>query len=85
MAMEAEIVFCPYSYIVDPIIREAVEADIKGSIIIFDEAQYVDISPIKQPGIIASLVILGVGGNAMSHDLFFSSLHNLSSRIYGID
>lgn len=40
MAMAAEIVFCPYSYIVDPIIREAVEADIKGSIIIFDEAQY---------------------------------------------
>ncbi|CAM6101394.1 unnamed protein product [Calypogeia fissa] len=38
MAMAAEIVFCPYSYIVDPIIREAVEADIKGSIIIFDEA-----------------------------------------------
>jgi Fanconi anemia group J protein len=43
LAMDAEIVFCPYSYIVDPIIRAAVEADIRGSIIIFDEAQYVHV------------------------------------------
>lgn len=41
MAEDAELVFCPYNYIVNPIIRDAMEVDIRGSIIIFDEAQYV--------------------------------------------
>jgi Fanconi anemia group J protein len=39
MATEADIVFCPYSYILDPIIRSAMEVNIKGAIIVLDEAQ----------------------------------------------
>ncbi|CAH8332947.1 unnamed protein product [Eruca vesicaria subsp. sativa] len=38
LAENAEIVFCPYSYIVNPVIRAGVEVDLKGAIIIFDEA-----------------------------------------------
>lgn len=39
MAENAQLVFCPYSYIVNPVIRAGVEVDLKGAIIIFDEAQ----------------------------------------------
>ncbi|KAL5984318.1 hypothetical protein ACLOJK_018422 [Asimina triloba] len=39
MATEAQLVFCPYSYIVNPIIRRAMEVDLKGAIVILDEAQ----------------------------------------------
>lgn len=41
MAQESELVFCPYNYIINPVIRGAMEVDITGSIIILDEAQYV--------------------------------------------
>jgi len=33
----AQLVFCPYSYIIDPVIRGGV--NLQGAIIIFDEAQ----------------------------------------------
>lgn len=41
MAEDAQLVFCPYSYIINPVIRRAMEVDIKGAIVILDEAQYV--------------------------------------------
>lgn len=41
MAEDAELVFCPYNYIINPVIRRAMEVDIEGAIIILDEAQYV--------------------------------------------
>lgn len=41
MADDALLVFCPYSYIISPVIRGAMEVDIKGAIIVLDEAQYV--------------------------------------------
>lgn len=41
MAEDAELVFCPYNYIINPIIREGLEVNMRGSIIILDEAQYV--------------------------------------------
>ncbi|XP_075516697.1 uncharacterized protein LOC142551379 isoform X1 [Primulina tabacum] len=42
MAQDAELVFCPYNYIMNPIIREAMEVDIDGSVIIFDEAHNIE-------------------------------------------
>ncbi|CAK9222563.1 unnamed protein product [Sphagnum troendelagicum] len=42
MATEAEIVFCPYSYILDPIIRSAMEVNIRGAIIVLDEAHNIE-------------------------------------------
>ncbi|KAK3427328.1 hypothetical protein EUGRSUZ_F03572 [Eucalyptus grandis] len=38
MAGDAQLVFCPYSYIINPIVRGAMDVDIKGAIIILDEA-----------------------------------------------
>ncbi|CAI9786498.1 unnamed protein product [Fraxinus pennsylvanica] len=42
MAQDADLVFCPYNYIINPIIRDAMEVDISGSIIILDEAHNVE-------------------------------------------
>ncbi|KVI07660.1 ATP-dependent helicase, C-terminal [Cynara cardunculus var. scolymus] len=42
MAEVAEIVFCPYSYIVNPQIRKAMEINVKGNIIILDEAHNIE-------------------------------------------
>lgn len=41
MAGDAQLVFCPYNYIINPVIRGAMEVDIKGAIVVLDEAQYV--------------------------------------------
>lgn len=45
MADYAQLVFCPYNYIINPVVRGAMEVDIKEAIIILDEAQYVILSP----------------------------------------
>lgn len=42
MAESAELVFCPYSYILDPRTRAAMDIDIKDSLIIFDEAHNIE-------------------------------------------
>ena len=34
----AELVFCPYNYIVDPAIRLSMKIDLTGAVVIFDEA-----------------------------------------------
>ncbi|GMH27362.1 hypothetical protein Nepgr_029205 [Nepenthes gracilis] len=42
MAEDAQLIFCPYSYIINPIIRRAMEIDIKGAVIILDEAHNIE-------------------------------------------
>ncbi|KAK4753383.1 hypothetical protein SAY87_022181 [Trapa incisa] len=42
MAGDAQLVFCPYSYLVNPVIRGAMDVDIKGAVIIFDEAHNIE-------------------------------------------
>lgn len=42
MAESAELVFCPYNYILDPRTRAAMDIDIEGSLIIFDEAHNIE-------------------------------------------
>lgn len=39
MAEGAQLVFCPYNYLISPIVRRAMDIDISGSIVILDEAQ----------------------------------------------
>ncbi|XP_040948596.1 Fanconi anemia group J protein [Gossypium hirsutum] len=38
MADDAQLIFCPYSYIINLVIRGAMDVDIKGAIIVLDEA-----------------------------------------------
>jgi phosphate starvation-inducible protein PhoH len=40
MAEDAELIFCPYNYIIDPVIRSAMGIKLKGAVVILDEAQY---------------------------------------------
>ncbi|XP_050887551.1 uncharacterized protein LOC127092709 [Lathyrus oleraceus] len=42
MSDDAQLVFCPYSYIINPVIRGAMDVDIKGAIVIFDEAHNIE-------------------------------------------
>ncbi|KAM3288680.1 Fanconi anemia group J protein isoform X1 [Capsicum chacoense] len=42
MADDAELVFCPYSYIINPVVRRAMEVNITGAIIILDEAHNIE-------------------------------------------
>ncbi|XP_072075269.1 uncharacterized protein [Arachis hypogaea] len=42
MSDDAQLVFCPYSYIINPVIRGAMDLDIKGAILILDEAHNIE-------------------------------------------
>eukprot|EP01122_Echinamoeba_exundans_P003903 TRINITY_DN13950_c0_g1_i1.p1 TRINITY_DN13950_c0_g1~~TRINITY_DN13950_c0_g1_i1.p1 ORF type:complete len:983 (+),score=165.37 TRINITY_DN13950_c0_g1_i1:153-3101(+) len=42
MEKKAELIFCPYNYLIDPAIRESMGISIEDSIIIFDEAHNVE-------------------------------------------
>ena len=41
-AEEAELVFTPYNYLLDPVIRAAMKVDIKHAVLIFDEAHNIE-------------------------------------------
>uniref|UniRef100_A0A0E0QUU1 Helicase ATP-binding domain-containing protein n=1 Tax=Oryza rufipogon TaxID=4529 RepID=A0A0E0QUU1_ORYRU len=42
MAEAAQLVFCPYNYLISPIVRRAMDIDIRGSIIVLDEAHNIE-------------------------------------------
>ncbi|KAM4130138.1 hypothetical protein ACJW30_01G078200 [Castanea mollissima] len=42
MADDAQLVFCPYSYVINPVIRGAMDVDIKEAIVILDEAHNIE-------------------------------------------
>uniref|UniRef100_A0A7N1A1Q7 DNA 5'-3' helicase FANCJ n=1 Tax=Kalanchoe fedtschenkoi TaxID=63787 RepID=A0A7N1A1Q7_KALFE len=42
MADDAQLVFCPYNYIINPVIRAAMEVDINGAVVILDEAHNIE-------------------------------------------
>ncbi|KAI5067198.1 hypothetical protein GOP47_0017726 [Adiantum capillus-veneris] len=42
LALDAEIVFCPYGYLLNPVIRNAMEINLDGSIVILDEAHNIE-------------------------------------------
>ncbi|KAK4725441.1 hypothetical protein R3W88_028220 [Solanum pinnatisectum] len=42
LADDAELVFCPYNYIINPVVRRAMEVVITGAIIILDEAHNIE-------------------------------------------
>lgn len=42
MLPSADIIFCPYNYLIDPVIREQMGANVKNSIVILDEAHNIE-------------------------------------------
>ncbi|OEL13731.1 Fanconi anemia group J protein-like protein [Dichanthelium oligosanthes] len=48
MAETAQLVFCPYNYLISPIVRRAMDIDIGGSIIILDEAHWTGEKAMKE-------------------------------------
>ncbi|GMH35725.1 hypothetical protein BSKO_03593 [Bryopsis sp. KO-2023] len=42
MAQTAELVFCPYNYLIDPDIRDSMGITVEGDVIIFDEAHNIE-------------------------------------------
>jgi Fanconi anemia group J protein len=45
----AELIFCPYSYIMDPTVRRAMAIDIDDAVVIFDEVRSSTRTPSTQP------------------------------------
>ena len=41
-AEEAELIFCPYNYLLDPVVRVAMAVDIENAVLIFDEAHNIE-------------------------------------------
>ncbi|KAI3354667.1 hypothetical protein L3Q82_019165, partial [Scortum barcoo] len=42
LMQEASIIFCPYNYLLDPMIRESMEIDLAGQILVLDEAHNIE-------------------------------------------
>ena len=41
-AVEADLIFCPYSYLLDPVIRSAMDITLENSVLVFDEAHNIE-------------------------------------------
>lgn len=60
MSEEAQLVFCPYSYVINPIIRRAMEVDLKGAVVILDEAQYASLASYEHVTLIICITVKNI-------------------------
>ncbi|UYV83984.1 BRIP1 [Cordylochernes scorpioides] len=92
LMQDAEIIFCPYNYIIDPIIRSNMEINLKGNIVVLDEAHNIEDTAreaaslsIKQDELIDALKdierIITYEAPSKSYQLLASLLSNLSQII----
>lgn len=42
LAQSADIIFCPYNYLIDPIIRKCLSIDLTGAVVVLDEAHNIE-------------------------------------------
>ena len=42
LAADASLVFCPYNYLIDPAVRDAMDVKVAGAVVIFDEAHNIE-------------------------------------------
>ena len=43
MMVDADIVFCPYNYLIDPMIRARFKIDLRGHVVLLDEAHNIEV------------------------------------------
>jgi Rad3-related DNA helicase len=53
-AGEAELVFCPYSYLLDPVVRAAIDVSLDNAVLIFDEAHNIGARPVRRSTVSAA-------------------------------
>ncbi|PON34292.1 RAD3/XPD family [Parasponia andersonii] len=68
MADSAELVFCPYNYVINPVIRGAMNVNIQGAILVLDEAHNME----------------DIARDAGSVDIEEEALHKLKAELEGL-
>ena len=58
LAVDADLVFCPYNYLVDPVIRASMDIQLRGCVLVFDEAHNIEDVAREAAGVDISLAML---------------------------
>jgi Fanconi anemia group J protein len=58
LAADADLVFCPYNYLVDPVIRASMDIQLAQCVVIFDEAHNIEDVAREAAGVEVSLTQL---------------------------
>ncbi|KAF9438368.1 Fanconi anemia group J protein [Entomortierella beljakovae] len=81
LASEAELVFCPYNYLIDPHIRKAMEIDLENSILILDEAHNIEDASREAGGLDIIDEDLNLGAEQFEELCIQNILANSSSKL----
>lgn len=92
----AEVIFCPYNYIIDPVIRKILDINLKDSIVILDEAHNIedasrsagsiDIDETSLEVLIKELKLVArFGGEQVAHSDMEAVINNLFDAVKSDD
>ncbi|KAF9351726.1 Fanconi anemia group J protein [Mortierella sp. AD094] len=84
LASEAELIFCPYSYLIDPHIRKAMEIDLESSIVILDEAHNIEDAARDAGGLEVADEDLELGVTQFSSMCSQNLLANASKKLHNL-